>query len=443
MISVFISTLAAFAHASNTSQDAAGIIRLHVGLLTDEERTRSDEGAIFDANVDGDKEPAKPADVDDTKAKILQQRGKCVYHMNALFDGTLAKYTFFEPRVLDCKPAECTGAYLAELSMLVGRVVSASVAIGLFTDRQFCYENLEQYQLAATNLELISKALATGSESVLDGVVTGSNSDPYDTFTFGQRIERISAVSRKWIKAMSDGSTQHCSNESLHSLRMNLFPWINVHFSHYQFLVRFLMAPFQKSTWTSLVDRDSYGLVKLIWCLKYSVGMALLLAITVHWPAYRSDFVLASSDDPMREAYSLQNGGWVMVAYCFATTQTAEGSVKKGFLRMIGTVLGAFSAWLALLACEDSRFEPYHYNPYGLVAWMTVTSFAATFAATERGFVARISLNNSFGFGPIYLVVTQVIIVGYVALYFGPEGRDEVTVNRMVSRDIQSSVAAL
>lgn len=29
-----------------------------------------------------------------------------------------------------------------------------------------------------------------------------------------------------------------------------------------------------------------------------------------------------------------------MVAYCFATTQTAEGSVKKGILRMAGTVTG-------------------------------------------------------------------------------------------------------
>ena len=29
-----------------------------------------------------------------------------------------------------------------------------------------------------------------------------------------------------------------------------------------------------------------------------------------------------------------------MVAYCFATTQTVEGSVKKGILRMAGTVTG-------------------------------------------------------------------------------------------------------
>lgn len=165
--------------------------------------------------------------------------------------------------------------------------------------------------------------------------------------------------------------------------------------------------------------------------------MSLLLIISVYWPAYSSDFVIASEDDPLRKAYSVQNGGWIMVAYCFATTQTAEGSVKKGLLRMAGTVTGvrfycyalslctdvltlrpimffirlaslqAFSAWLALLACEDIRFQS-EYNPYGLIAWMTVTSFIATYAATERGFGARIALSNSYGFFPIYFVVTQV-----------------------------------
>lgn len=56
-------------------------------------------------------------------------------------------------------------------------------------------------------------------------------------------------------------------------------------------------------------------------------------------------------------------------------------------------LLQAFSAWLALLACEDSTLES-GYNLYGLVAWMTVTSAIATYISTERGFVARIALSN-------------------------------------------------
>ena len=87
---------------------------------------------------------------------------------------------------------------------------------------------------------------------------------------------------------------------------------------------------------------------------------------------------MAADDDPMRVAYSIQNGGWTMVAYCFATTQTAEGTVKKGLMRMVGTVTGAFSAWLALLACESTS----GFNLYGLVAWLAVTSGIATYIAT-------------------------------------------------------------
>ena len=40
-----------------------------------------------------------------------------------------------------------------------------------------------------------------------------------------------------------------------------------------------------------------------------------------------------------------------MIAYCFATTQTAEGSIKKGILRMIGTILGVSSTDFEQPAC--------------------------------------------------------------------------------------------
>lgn len=43
---------------------------------------------------------------------------------------------------------------------------------------------------------------------------------------------------------------------------------------------------------------------------QYSLGMVFLLVISVYWPAYRADFVLAAEDDPLRAAYSVQNGGW-------------------------------------------------------------------------------------------------------------------------------------
>jgi len=445
-------------------KDAAGILRAHVENVMGE--VNDDDDANQNSNANREKEDDDNKHKAMAEMKAAQLQGKCIYHMNALFDGTLAKYTVFEPRLLTnpCShPPECTAYYLAKLSMLVARVSSASVGIQLFTSREFCYDNLSSgvYSNAADNLEVCAKALATGNAGLLDdisyvnscrlssGGIAGEGGEDQnslkdeDAFEMHHRTEEIAVMSKKWLRAMSatgrkggadsdDKDVGFCSKESFASMLQNLKPWIRVHISHYIHLFQHLLAPFRKSTWQSLMDAESYDFIKLIWCIKYSMGMVFLLVISVYWPAYRTDFVLAADDDPMKVVYAIQNGGWTMVAYCFATTQTAEGTVKKGILRMAGTVTGAFSAWLALLACESSTFE-LSYNLYALVAWMTATSFIATFIATERGFGARIALSNSFGFGPIYFVVTQILIVSYVSMIFGPESRDEVIVNRMVA----------
>ena len=63
---------------------------------------------------------------------------------------------------------------------------------------------------------------------------------------------------------------------------------------------------------------------------------------------------------------------------------------------------------------------------------MTVTSFIATYVSTGRGFLARVSLSSDFSFGPIYFVVTEIIIL-IGGWGFGVSARDEIVVNRMVN----------
>jgi len=217
--------------------------------------------------------------------------------------------------------------------------------------------------------------------------------------------------------------------------------WFDTHFAGFVALAKILVKPLQKSSWQSLSNGESYALVRLIWCIKYAVGMGFLLLIGANWPAYKTGFVVADKDDPLRELYSITNGGWVMIAYCFATTQTAEGSVKKGLLRMIGTVLGSFTGWLSTIACEDDSFAS-GLNTYGIVAWLTITSALATFSATDRGFLARVSLASDYSFGPIYFVITQVIIVLSVR-GFGVDSRNAITVNRMVANLVGILMAAI
>jgi hypothetical protein len=198
----------------------------------------------------------------------------------------------------------------------------------------------------------------------------------------------------------------------------------------------------RKSYWSSLKVTQNGELNKLVWCIKYTAGFVVLLLMAVYWDDYNKNFYVSTTlqREQFGAIFSFLNGGWAMIAYCFATTQSTEGSVKKGILRALGTVTGGFFGWLALLACEDSRFEA-GYNPFGLVAWLTISTAGATYSATNRGFFARLGLSGDYSFGPIYFVITEVIVVMYSYLF--PIERNDVAVNRIVSNLVGIAIGIL
>ena len=216
-------------------KDTAGILRAHSEIVLK-------EGNDDDNNNNNN---------DDDKIKIAQLHGKCIYHMNALFNGTLAKYTVFEPRLLTnpvTHPPECTVYYLAQLSLLVARASAAAIGIQLFSSREFCYENLITgvYSKAADNLDICAKALATGNVAFLDdikysdNIITSSSVDAgdageevlqatcEDAFEMNNRVKEIAAVSRKWLMAMSDTRRKDgaglFTKESLGAIMQNVTP---------------------------------------------------------------------------------------------------------------------------------------------------------------------------------------------------------------------------
>jgi len=114
-------------------KEAANMIHLQVNLLNrlsiiekGLESLNSFDNENNNNNNDNNdvKETDEPDDEDDiaeTRTKILQAKGKGLNHMNTLFNGNLARYTFFEPRLLNCQPIECTASYLSKLSHLVAK----------------------------------------------------------------------------------------------------------------------------------------------------------------------------------------------------------------------------------------------------------------------------------------------------------------------------------
>ena len=394
---------------------AANMIRLQLNIKDTTHKAASMSSLMEEIDDDKEKEEIEK-DLDELGqtisnlgTKITQLKGTSLFHMNTSFNGKLAKYTFFEPRLLDCKPVECTALYLADLSHQVGRMVGLSVGFNFAMESEESFQKMNHYMLTASNLDICANALSDGDIELLDEVNLDSQMGEHDVFDMFGRTSKIVQVSRKWLTAMN-GKTEQSAQ--VKSFKMNMKPWVMVHFRPYLLLFQYLLAPFKRSTWASLSER---GFHKLVWCFKYSLGMCLMMTVTIFWPSYSEGFAIAP-DEESKQMFAIRNGGWTIIAYCFVTTQTAEGSIKKGILRFLGTLIGAFSGWLALVACEDSKYDK-GYNPFGLVAWMTITSFISVYAATERGFKARISINSQYGFAPLYFAATQVIIVNTVPLY--------------------------
>eukprot|EP00578_Thalassiosira_sp_NH16_P010128 CAMPEP_0181121664 /NCGR_PEP_ID=MMETSP1071-20121207/24867_1 /TAXON_ID=35127 /ORGANISM="Thalassiosira sp., Strain NH16" /LENGTH=955 /DNA_ID=CAMNT_0023206515 /DNA_START=190 /DNA_END=3057 /DNA_ORIENTATION=- len=399
-------------------------------------------------------------DIERTQKENVQKiqgltRGGLVKYSNALFGGKLAYYTAFEPRLLRCGPPECTYELLVELSNAVSKCGIIALGLEELVDSKenVLYQKKVHLQAAET-MEKCALALATGELPDCDEVTNEEVAAPKNTLSQDDDItssmmhksvrpdamrlnfhaDNVLTATRSWLKAMGppERAVNCCfTKDGFTSVMGIIKPFVLAHFI---FLRRLLhvafVTPFQASSWKGLFEPPYINFIKVGWCIKFSVGMTALVAMTVMWPEFRSQFVVRV--DESASAIASSNSGWAIVAYCFSTTQTSEGTVTKGLLRLLGTCLGGFSGWLAVLACQDSSHRG-EINPYGLIAWLTITTSVCVFVATERGFMARIALSADYMNGSVYFVVTEVIVVYYCFYLTGPESINAVAVNRIVA----------
>ena len=127
-----------------------------------------------------------------------------------------------------------------------------------------------------------------------------------------------------------------------------------------------------------------------------------------------------------------------MIGYASAVTHTTEGTVKKSILRLLGTCVGGLSAWLALTACSEGGGE---FNPYGIVAWLSVAQFFAVLFGLEQGSHARLGLLPDYGHGILLFILTQAVVC--FATINGSDDKNEVVVNRVVSQVVGIAMAVI
>lgn len=228
-------------------------------------------------------------------------------------------------------------------------------------------------------------------------------------FRFGRRMHRLLQAQR----------THQASN-----ILLNVFPFFWVP----QIMIRRLLYSLRSVAWFWKWTKERWWKKKqVIWTLKFTLGLAALVAPTVFSPAFRK-WELAGGGT-MSGGYVQVRGqppgrfsGWFPLGFITTFSITLEGSVHKGALRALGTCVGALSAWLALLFFESSI--------YGLIAWMCVTNFVA-YLTTTNPTEPLLGTNPTYGYAVHLFSITQAIIV--LSAYRGLGERDQLTLNRMVA----------
>jgi hypothetical protein len=130
----------------------------------------------------------------------------------------------------------------------------------------------------------------------------------------------------------------------------------------------------------------------------------LLFAVTIYLPNYAG---LGVDEDEQDIFTSAKHQGWMMLGYALVWRPTVEGTIKKGLMRIVGTLLGGFCGWVGTIVCagisfaaaeNDVSFATMAMNPYGTVIWTTFFNVVAAYFTTDAGPNGCFGQNYSFGY---------------------------------------------
>mmetsp|Transcript_17431 Transcript_17431/g.37647 ORF Transcript_17431/g.37647 Transcript_17431/m.37647 type:complete len:869 (-) Transcript_17431:198-2804(-) len=368
----------------------------------------------------------KPKSMNDACIKIVQDASI------TLVPG-LVELTALEPRIrrifCECGSPQNLVTLLLDLTNAVNDLVFSSLTLRAFSKAGFQEIQIdglgEKYEETAVTLDRCAGALATLNQSNVvaeaSGEDPGNSNSAFDPIRLNFRAMRVEECTNNYIDAMVPIDRTHSYfDKSARTVYVRfLCPWImGAGFGLILAIFGCFVKAFTPMTWKRIFRAPYYDLPKFVWCLKFAVGFMALVSMHVYWPAF-ANLELSTKD----EATGARFSGWYLIAYAFSTTQTVEGTWKKSILRIVGTVFGGFSAWLALTASQDS--------PVGLGIWMTITSTTVAYFGLPEGLSSRFGLDKDAAWGPAYFSMTQALVT--LEVYWGYGGKNDITLNRIVS----------
>jgi hypothetical protein len=257
-----------------------------------------------------------------------------------------------------------------------------------------------------------------------------------DPIHLAETTQLLISATNTWVESMNPGKGQITPKEGAKNLLLNTVPLIGPSLLICARLLEIVFSPL-------LLLRKKpirWDTGKLFHHVKFAAGFGALISMAVYWDA----FAAYEINEDVAEVIPGINitgasppksfSGWVLISYAFATMPTMEGTVKKCALRIVGTLLGGFSVWLALLALED--------NKVGLVAWFTITTFVVMcFSVSRHPVKGRMGTSDDYGYWGFYFVLTQSVVA--MEVFAGIGSRDELVVNRIVSNLTGIAMASL
>jgi hypothetical protein len=354
--------------------------------------------------------------------KVVGRR--LVKAISKFHDGTSAIATAFEPRFSDFRfnLPRCTWIKLIAVTKAVETAAMTALMSSVMYSRHVSTDVLSictTYEKSAETLQ--DKSSSEKSATVEEASAPAGMKPEEDQLGIEQSGRTLAESVDSWNEAMHPTSTISFSKAGKEAALVSgvfLGPTL-------LFLARLTQILF--SPILALTGREQWNLYKGAHVVKFAIGFTAIVCLSIYSDYH--DFEITTKDEE-ETGVEILNGtpissfvAWDLMAYSFATMPTTEGTVKKCAFRVVGTLVGAFSAFLLIRATGD--------NMYGSVAWLTVTAFPAIYIMIEDSDSAAIGPSNDFGYGGFYFVLTQTVIVMEYLAGFG-EG-DDLVVNRLLS----------
>lgn len=400
----------------------------------------------------GDEDDKESPSASSSDAKSMQEQdatdadraaaAAAIKLVSLLKDGDAAKVTLFEPYL--CRaPLQFPMPVLQELLRRVSRGVLGTLTLRILSKRaRDVYPDEEQdlqfradmirntLQDADQTLTACAQALASRDSSAIDDMpkkeeqesaLTGSpNEQLWAVGVIQDCATSIREATKGWLDVAVHPKTPP-RKEALQNLIHTYLPWcVMPFFPIIRFAEVVLVLPWQPHRWNAK---------SLLWSIEMTLGYIALFVMVVYWDAF-ANFRLKTIGEEQADAGAVWYG-WQLLGYAFATMPTMEGTVKKGLSRLFGTCLGGFLAWLGIIVASWSYDDNAEINPYGLVAWLTITNMICAWVGLEGGIMSFMGQGNDHGHAVMYTIMTEALIA--LEINAGSGSRDDLTINRIVA----------